>query len=264
MEQVGGDLSMKSMKKFGAVLLTAVLATGLAAFADNAAASRDDAAIQASVAHQLQKKAELRGVQSSVKGGMVTLQGSVDSYKAKLDAEKAARKADHVASVRDLIQVNAPAVSDAKLQEKIAKTLRYERAGFTNVFDAYMVGVKDGVVTIAGEAYSPYDKQVALDDVANTKGVRDVIDQVKVSPNSIFDDQLRWRLVRAVYGSPSGFRYGIDPQAPIRIVVDNGHVGLYGVVDSEVDRTMAVMRARQVFGVFDVENHLLTPKDLAR
>jgi osmotically-inducible protein OsmY len=212
----------------------------------------------------LDKKSELRGIQASVRNGVVTLQGSVDDYKAKLAAEKAARKGDHVAGVRDLIQVNASAVSDAELQEKIAKKLRYEGAGFTNVFDAYTVGVRDGVVTIAGEAYSPYNKQLALDDVANTKGVRDVIDKVKVSPNSPFDDGLRRRLVRAIYGSSSGFRYGIDPQAPIRIVVDNGHVGLYGMVDSEVDRTVAGMRARQVFGVFDVENHLLTPKDLVR
>ena len=58
--------------------------------------------------------------------------------------------------------------------------------------------------------------------------------------------------------------YALDPQAPIRIVVDNGHVGLYGVVNSEVDRTVAMMKARQVFGVFDVENHLQTSKELER
>ena len=255
---------MTSMKKLGAALLTAVLATGLTAFADTNARVRDDSAIQAEVAHQLQKKSELGGVRASVRDGLVTLQGSVDSYKDKLAAEKAARKADHIAGVRDLVQVNASAVSDAELQEKIAKTLRYERSGFTNVFDAYTVDVKDGVVTIAGEAYTPYDKQLALADIANTKGVRDVIDKVKVSPNSPFDDDIRRQLVRAIYGSPSGLRYGIDPQAPIRIVVNNGHVGLYGMVDSEVDRTVAGMRARQVFGVFDVENHLLTPKDVAR
>ncbi len=254
---------MKNTNKFQAVLLTAVLALGGTAFADTNATGRDDAAIQASVEHQLQKKSELRGVQAAVTDGVVTLQGSVDSYKTKLEAEKAARKADHVASVRDMIQVNAPEVSDAALQEQIAKKLRYENTTFTNVFDAYMVGVKDGVVTIAGEAYSPYDKKLALDDIANTKGVRGVIDQVKVSPTSIFDDEIRMRLVRAIYGSV-GPRYAIDPQAPIRIVVNNGHVGLYGVVDSDVDRTMAMMRARSVFGVYDVQNHLLTPKDVAR
>lgn len=254
---------MTSMNKFGAALLTGVLAFGLTAFADTNAAGRDDAAIQASVTHQLQKKSELRGVQAVVTDGVVTLQGSVDNYKTKLEAEKAARKGDHAASVRDLIEVNASSVPDEVLQEQIAKKLRYERSGFTNVFDAYMVGAKDGVVTIAGEAYSPYDKQLALDDIANTKGVRGVIDQVKVSPTSIFDDEIRMRLVRAIYGGV-GPRYGIDPQAPIRIVVDNGHVGLYGVVDSEVDRAMAMMRARSVFGVYDVANHLVTPKEMAR
>ncbi len=252
---------MKRMNKFSTALLTAVLATGLTAFADT---PRDDSAIQASVAHQLQKRSELRGVQATVSAGTVTLQGSVDSYKAKLQAEKAARKADHVATVRDLVQVNAPEVSDAELQERVSKKLAYENTTFTNVFDAYLVGVKDGVVTVAGEAYSPYDKQVALDDITNTKGVRDVIDQVKVAPVSPFDDQIRVRLVRAIYGRAVGPTYALDPQAPIRIVVDNGHVGLYGVVNSDVDRTMAMMRARQVFGVFDVENHLQTAKELER
>src|SRR4051794_18439046 len=159
---------MKSMKKLGAALLTAILATGVTAFADTNTKVRDDSAIQAEVAQRLQKKSELSGVQASVRDGLVTLQGSVDNYKSKLAAEKAARKADHIAGVRDLVQVNAPEVADAVLQEKIAKTLRYERSGFTNVFDMYTVGVKDGVVTIAGEAYNPYNKQLALADIANT------------------------------------------------------------------------------------------------
>ncbi len=252
---------MTSLKKFSAALLTAVLATGMAAFADT---GRDDSAIQASVVHQLQKKSELRDVRASVQGGVVTLEGSVDSYKAKLDAEKAARKADHIAGVQDEIIVDGPSVSDAQLQEQVSKKLRYELPpDGTNIFDAYLVGVKDGIVTVRGEAYDGYNKSQALADVANTKGVKGVVDQVKVAPASIFDDQIRMRLVRAIYGGV-GPMYGMDPQAPIRIVVDNGHVGLYGVVDSEVDRTMALMRARSVFGVFDVQNHLSTSKELAR
>src|SRR5512140_3345512 len=138
---------MTSMNKVSAALLTAVLACGVSAFADN---GRDDSAIQASVTHQLQKKSELRDVQASVTGATVTLQGSVDSYKAKLEAEKAARKADHVAGVRDLLEVSTPAVSDAELQARVAEKLRYENTTFTNVFNAYLVGVKDGVVTVAG------------------------------------------------------------------------------------------------------------------
>jgi osmotically-inducible protein OsmY len=256
---------MKSTNKIGAALLTAVLVTGLTAFADSTAAGRYDSAIQQGVVQRLQKKSDFRDVRSSVQDGIVTLEGSVNTYEAKLKAEKAARKADHVSGVRNLLDVSAPSVSDAALQEQIAKKLRYEGFGTgTHVFNAFLVGVDNGVVTVAGEAYSPYDKQQALNDVAQTKGVRDVIDRVKVAPTSNFDDEIRMRLVRAIYGSSTGFKYGMDPQAPIRIVVDNGHVGLYGVVNSEVDRTMALMNARQVFGVFDVENHLVTPKDIAR
>jgi osmotically-inducible protein OsmY len=49
----------------------------------------------------------------------------------------------------------------------------------------------------------------------------------------------------------------MDPQAPIRIVVENGNVKLYGVVDSTTDKQIAETRAREVTGVFSVENHLL-------
>jgi hypothetical protein len=91
---------------------------------------------------------------------------------------------------------------------------------------------------------------------AHTKGVRDLIDQVKVAPVSGFDDSVRLRLLRAIYRDPVLSRYAMDPQAPIRILVDNGHVGLYGVVDSQMDRNVAFLRASGVFGAFSVENHL--------
>jgi hyperosmotically inducible protein len=93
--------------------------------------------------------------------------------------------------------------------------------------------------------------------------VKDVVDQIKVAPVSTFDDQIRLRLVREIYGG--GFpAYGLDPAVPIRIVVDNGQVALYGFVTSQVDRTMAGMRAARTFGVFGVKNNLQTPQDVAR
>ena len=51
-------------------------------------------------------------------------------------------------------------------------------------------------------------------------------------------------------------RYAIDPAKPIRIVVDGGHVTLYGAVLSEADKNIAGIRAGQVFGVFSVKNDL--------
>jgi osmotically-inducible protein OsmY len=43
---------------------------------------------------------------------------------------------------------------------------------------------------------------------------------------------------------------------PIHIIVKNGRTMLLGVVDSAVDRQIAEVRAREVTGVFEVENDL--------
>jgi len=55
-------------------------------------------------------------------------------------------------------------------------------------------------------------------------------------------------------------RYAVDPAQPIRIIVENGHVTLYGIVDRTMDKTVAGLRAGQVFGVFSVENKLAVEK----
>ncbi|MBZ5512786.1 MAG: BON domain-containing protein [Acidobacteriia bacterium] len=246
--------------KFAALLLAASMALGGLALADTGR----DAEIQARLAAQLEKKAEFKDVQPSVADGIVTLQGTVDSYQHKLDAEKKARKQDHVAGVRDLVTVAGPEVSDAALRDKLAKKLAYDRVGFGNVFNLLTVDVSNGVATVGGEVHEPVDRDSAISEVVNTAGVKGVVENIKVAPASFFDDELRIRVARAIYRDPSLSRYGWDPQAPIRIVVDHGHVGLYGVVSSEFDRIVAGIRANEVAGSFSVENHLLTAKSVDR
>jgi osmotically-inducible protein OsmY len=64
------------------------------------------------------------------------------------------------------------------------------------------------------------------------------------------------QVFRAVYGYPTLNRYAIDPAKPIRISVQNGHVELYGTVDSQSDKDTAYISANSVPGVFDVKNYL--------
>ena len=56
-----------------------------------------------------------------------------------------------------------------------------------------------------------------------------VRDEINVLPLSEFDDELRVRTAMAIYRDPALQKYSLDPQAPIRIVVENGNVKLYGV-----------------------------------
>jgi hypothetical protein len=48
---------------------------------------------------------------------------------------------------------------------------------------------------------------------------------------------------------------------PIHMVVRNGRTMLLGVVDNAADRQIAEVRAREVSGVFDVENSLLVGRE---
>jgi osmotically-inducible protein OsmY len=253
----GRKIAVVALALGGSVLMTT------AALADTASAAYDQQ-IQSKVAAQLARKSEFKDIRPSVEDGIVTLDGTTDSLQHKLDAEKRARKQEHVAGVRDQVEVAGPQVSDAALTQKLASRLAYDRVNQGNVFNFLTVSVANGVATVGGEVRTPADKASALDEVISTKGVKGVVDRVSVAPNSTYDDALRFRIARAIYRDPVLTRYAIDPQAPIRIVVNGGHVGLYGVVDSELDRTVAGMRASQVFGAFGVENHLLTSKDVSR
>jgi osmotically-inducible protein OsmY len=87
-------------------------------------------------------------------------------------------------------------------------------------------------------------------------GVKDVIDNVTVAPVSQFDDGLRLRALRAIYRDPVLSKYAMDPARPIRIIVTNGHLTLYGSVDNKMDKEVAGIRANQLFGAFSVDNKL--------
>ena len=84
--------------------------------------------------------------------------------------------------------------------------------------------------------------------------------QIEVLPVSPNDDRLRRRLYRAIYGYPSLQKYDMPVIKPIRIIVKNGNVTLEGVVDSEMDKNLANIRAREVSGSFSVTNNLVVSK----
>jgi hyperosmotically inducible periplasmic protein len=246
------------LKMAGSVLMVGVLGATLAA--QTATATRYDVQIQTAVTQKLEKKSQFRDVKSSTEDGIVTLTGTVDLYQRKLDAAKLARKAASVQGVRDLITVAAPSVPDQQLEQKLAQKLTYVRVGYDNMFDYFALGVKDGVVTVAGQDRTGIGRDEALADIANMPGVKDVVEDISVAPPSRFDDDLRVRAARAIYRDPGLSKYAIDPARPIRIIVENGLLTLYGAVDSTMDKNVAGIRAGQVSGAFSVENKLVVEK----
>jgi len=234
-----------------------VLSVGLAA--QTVSAGRYDGDIQSRVAQQFAAKEEFRNLHAAVEDGIVTLTGTVDVYQQKLDAAKKVRKTEKVQGVRNLIAVGSN-VPDAQLTAQLDRKLYFDRIGYDNEFNFVTVAVKDGVTTVSGETRTDVGRDSALALVNNTPGVKDVVNDIQVSPVSIFDDDIRLRALRAIYHDNVLSRYASDPAAPIRIVVSNGKLSLYGTVESAMDKQLAGMRANQVSGVFSVQNNLMVAK----
>jgi osmotically-inducible protein OsmY len=240
------------LRAMTAFLVVGVLSVGMVAQTTSA---RYDSDIQARVTQQLTKKQDFRNLQASTEDGIVTLSGSVDLYQQKLDAAKKVRKLDKVQGVRNLIAVSSSA-PDAELEAKLERKLHYDRIGYDNQFNFIEVSVKNGTATLTGETRTEVGRDSALALANYMPGVKDVVDNIKVSPVSGFDDRIRISAVRAIYRDPVLGRYASDPARPIRIVVDNGKLSLYGTVATAMDKQIAGIRANQVFGVFSVQNNL--------
>lgn len=237
-----------------------MLSLGLAALAQNPGGLNKDQILANGVASKLAGQNRFHKIKVEADDRIVTLTGTVDLYIDKVDAARKAEKSDGVDGVRNEIVVEGRSASDADLQEALTNKLRYDRIGYGLVFNSLAVDVTDGKATIRGKVRDYPDRNSAVAIAETTPGVRDVVDEITVAPASMFDDQLRIKLARAIYRHASLQKYAIDPQAPIRIVVENGKVELYGVVLNEMDRQIAFTQANSVPGVFGVTNHIVVPQ----
>ena len=136
-----------------------------------------------------------------------------------------------------------------------------ERYTQFTIFDDVSANVKDGVVTLTGKVTMPYKRDDIAKRVSKIDGVRSVQDRIEVLPVSTFDDELRYRIARSIYGHSNFWNYAIMPNPPIHIVVENGRVTLTGVVQSNVDRMLARSLATQ-FGALSVTNDLKTDAEM--
>ena len=237
------------MKKVFMFVIAAALVVP-AVFAQN------DSETQAAVQKAL-GSSRFKGVQASVQNGVATLTGTVDLVATKINADQKVHHVKGVTAVRNDVEVAGAEISDQQLQQKLQKAITYDLWGNVPIqFQAITVQVQNGVATVGGHAAGPVAAADAIAVVANTKGVKDVMDNIQVDPLSDFDDRIRAQEFRAIYGYPLLNQFAIDPEKPIRIQVANGHVTLYGTVDNQSQKNAAGIQANTVPGVFSVTNQL--------
>ena len=152
-----------------------------------------------------------------------------------------------------------------------------ERLPYYGVFDYIVFRVDRGTVYLAGYSFEGRLKADAEMAAKRASGVNEVANKIEVLPASQNDDRIRWATFYRIYTDDFLSRYapggeqevlrelqderqfpGMQPVGiyPIHIIVKGGRTMLLGVVDSAADRQIAEVRAREVTGVFEVENGL--------
>ena len=136
-----------------------------------------------------------------------------------------------------------------------------ERYPQLSIFDHVTGTVEGGVVTLTGKVTMPYKKDDIGRKAAAIAGVREVKNEIGVLPVSPYDEELRRRIARAIYGNSAFWQYGARANPPIHIIVERGHVTLTGVVHSAVERMLARSLATG-FGELSVTNELRTDAEM--
>ena len=127
---------------------------------------------------------------------------------------------------------------------------------YYGVFDHLAFTIEKGTVTLLGQVRTGSLKRDAERVLADVEGVEQVVNDIEVLPASTHDDQIRMAAYRAIYRHSSLERYAIQALPPIHIIVKNGHITLEGVVNTQLDKTLAASQARSVPQVFSVTDNL--------
>ncbi len=162
-----------------------------------------------------------------------------------------------------LVTLSSSAFAQDRRDVRLADDIGRSLTGYTRltIFDDVNASVENGMVVLTGKVTMPYKKNDLEKRIAKIDGVRGFRSDISVLPVSQFDDQLRYRVSRAIYGNSSFWNYAAMANPPIHIIVEGGHVTLAGIVNSHVERMLARSLATG-FGEFSVTNALKTDAEV--
>jgi len=167
------------------------------------------------------------------------------------------------AALGALLLLSSTAAAQDRFDTRIADEIGRQINSYPQftIFDHVSGSVDSGVVTLTGKVTMPFKKDDIARKTAAIAGVREVQNQIEVLPVSTFDETLRLRVARAIYGNSAFWQYASRANPPIHIIVQGGRVTLTGVVNSNVERMLARSLATGL-GELSVSNELRTDAEM--
>lgn len=260
-------------------VLAGALALGLAFTGSVAAADRDTLPEEVSenfihgqlwATYATNPSLSAANIDVDVNADTVTLDGVVETFGQKALAAVIAREVEGVERVVNNLRVDpelvvvtvtpsrtfADAVSDATLAANVDAMLLMNQ--YTDGLDI-TVAADDGTVTLDGVADTSGARQRATEVALDVAGVDTVVNRMRVDANAVAestdtpvsDDWIEDTLEHVYLFS------GTVNSGMLQASVDDGEVTLQGIVDSPLERQMAIELAQDIRGVDRVDANQL-------
>ncbi|WP_306536500.1 BON domain-containing protein [Geobacter sp.] len=248
------------MKTLYSLFLMAIAVT-LLAIGVPAHASKLDDRIESSAKKSYVFKTYLKDdkVKVDSEDGVVTLTGTVSEESHKSLAQETVAGLPGVKSIDNRLEVKGERptdMSDAWLTTKVKSTLLYHRSvsGFKTE-----VNVKDGIVTLRGNAPSQAQKELTAEYARDIEGVKDVTNEITVTKSSKktrtmggkIDDSSITALVKMTL-----LNHRSTSALNTSVTTKNGVVTLTGKAKSATEKDLATKFAKDVNGVKSVKNQM--------
>jgi osmotically-inducible protein OsmY len=185
----------------------------------------------------------------NVKSGVVTLSGFVHSYLQKFEAERDVKRVAGVVGVANDLEVRTLA-SEQRPDPEIARdAVEAIKRQLPLSYQNIKVVLRDGWVTLEGEAEWNYQKERAEEAVRSVKSVKGVINTIQVKPKAT-PTEIKRKIEEALKRSAE-----LDANS-IQVEASDGEVILKGTVHSWFEREEAERAAWQAPGVKKVEDRI--------
>ena len=225
-------------------------------------ASETDDRIESSAQKSYVFKTYLKddSIKTESKNGMVTLTGTVSEASHKSLAEDTVESLPGVKSVDNQLKVKgevATEQSDGWVGTKVKSNLLFHRNVRATKTD---VNVKDGVVTLTGEASSLAQKELTTEYAKDVDGVKEVRNEMTVANTPVkttesVSDKIDDASITAQVKS-SLLSHRSTSAIKTKVHTMNGVVTISGVAKNAAEKSLVTKLASDIYGVASVNNNM--------